>query len=35
MNLPNLCVRYPVTTMVGVILAVLFGVISPCGFRSR
>ena len=28
MNIPQWCVRYPVTTMVGVILAVLFGLIS-------
>jgi len=27
-NIPQWCVRYPVTTMVGVILAVLFGLIS-------
>ncbi|HJP13399.1 MAG TPA: efflux RND transporter permease subunit, partial [Nitrospinota bacterium] len=28
MNIPKWCVRYPVTTMVGVILALLFGGIS-------
>ncbi|MBT5369150.1 MAG: efflux RND transporter permease subunit, partial [Nitrospinaceae bacterium] len=28
MNIPGWCVKYPVTTMVGVILAVMFGAIS-------